>query len=353
MPELKISGSQIGSDSECYVIAEIGNNHQGDVEKARELFRHAKSAGANAVKLQKRDNKTLFTCEAYNKPYDNHNSFGVTYGEHREALEFGWHEYVELQAYAKEVGLDFFATAFDIPSADFLARLDPPAYKIASGDVKSIPLIKHVASLGKPIIISTGGATLDEVRRVYDAVMPINSQLCIMQCTAGYPPEWEELNLRVIESFRREFPDIVIGLSSHDSGIAMAVAAYMLGARMIEKHFTLNRAMKGTDHAFSLEPVGLTKMVRDLRRLKKALGDGQKHPYASEVAPILKMGKSLVAKHDLPRGHVITNDDITMKSPGGGIPPYEWENLVGMSLAQPMKEDEAFQFAKLVSRKFA
>lgn len=350
MSELKINGNAIDDDSECYVIAEIGNNHQGDLDKAKELFRAAKAAGANAVKLQKRDNKTLFTRDAYNKPYDNYNSFGGTYGAHREFLEFGWPEYVELQAYAKELGLDFFATAFDMPSADFLARLGPPAYKIASGDVKSIPLIKHVASFGKPVIVSTGGATLDEVRRIYEAVMPVNRQLCIMQCTAGYPPEWNELNLNVIETFRREFPDVVIGFSSHDNGIAMAVAAYMLGARMIEKHFTLNRAMKGTDHAFSLEPAGLTKMVRDLRRLKKALGDGQKRPYASEIAPIQKMGKSLVAKRNLPQGHVIAGDDIAMKSPGGGMPPYEWESLVGMTLTQPMKEDEGFDFPKLAAR---
>lgn len=348
MRKLKINGTSIDDDSDCYVIAEVGHNHQGELEKAKALFRAAKNAGANAVKLQKRDNKKLYTREAYDKPYDNPNSFGATYGEHREFLEFGWPEYVELQAYARELGLDFFATAFDIPSANFLARLDPPAFKIASGDVKSLPLIKHVASFGKPVIVSTGGATLEDVRRVYDAVMPINNQLCIMQCTAGYPPEWHELNLRVIETFRREFPDIVIGFSSHDNGIAMAIAAYMLGARVVEKHFTLNRAMKGTDHAFSLEPIGMQKMVRDLRRLKVALGDGVKLTYESEKAPLIKMGKSLVAAQDLPEGWVLTAEDIAMKSPGGGIPPYELENLVGMTLRKPMCEDEAFAMEHLV-----
>ena len=350
---LVIGNHLINDESDCYVIAEIGHNHQGNLDTCKELFVAAKNTGVNAVKLQKRDNKTLFTKEAYNKVYDNQNSYGTTYGEHREFLEFGWHEYVELQKFAKELDLDFFSTAFDIPSADFLEKLDVPAYKFASGDIKSIPLLKYVAKFGKPMIMSTGGASLDEVRRAYDAVMPINSQLCIMQCTAGYPPEWHELNLKVIDTLRKEFPDIVIGFSSHDSGIAMAIAGYMLGARIIEKHFTLNRAMKGTDHAFSLEPVGMTKMVRDLRRLRLALGDGKKITYASEKAPITKMGKSLVAKRDLPQGHVITDEDIAMKSPGGGMPPYEWENLVGMTVTHPMKEDEAFDLTRLAARKFA
>src|ERR671935_2339804 len=162
---LTVGSEIIHDDTKCYVIAEIGHNHQGNVEKARELFREAKLAGAHAVKLQKRDNRGLYTSAAYNKPYDNENSFGSTYGEHREFLEFGMKEYRELQAYAGELGLDFFATAFDLASADFLKGLDVPAVKIASGDLKSTPLLQHVACFGKPMVISTGGATLDDVQR--------------------------------------------------------------------------------------------------------------------------------------------------------------------------------------------
>ncbi len=351
MRELKIGSTIINDDSDCYVIAEVGHNHQGNLEKAKELFMAAKRAGVNAVKLQKRDNKTLFTKEAYEKPYDNPNSFGATYGAHREFLEFGWPEYKELKKFAEDLELDFFSTAFDISSADFLERLDVPAYKLASGDLKTLPLLKHVARFGKPMIMSTGGATLNDVRRAYEAVKPINSKICFMQCTGGYPPEWHELNLLVIDTLRKEFPDIVIGFSSHDSGIAMAIAGYMLGSRIIEKHFTLNRTMKGTDHAFSLEPIGMTKMVRDLRRLKKALGDGKKITYESEKAPINKMGKSLVAAHSLRKGHIITEEDIKMKSPGGGISPFEYERIVGMTLDQTMREDDFFDFAKLAEHK--
>jgi sialic acid synthase len=340
MAKLQVNSNVVDDASDMYVIAEIGHNHQGNVEKCKELFRAAKSAGAHAVKLQKRDNRALFTREAYDKPYDNPNSFGETYGAHREFLEFGWDEYVELKRFAAELGLDFFSTAFDMPSAEFLAKLGVPAFKMASGDLKSIPLLKHVASLGKPMFVSTGGATMDDVRRAYEAIIPINPQLCLMQCTAGYPPEWNELNLRVIESFRREFPKAVIGFSSHDNGIAMSIAAYMLGARAIEKHFTLNRAMKGTDHAFSLEPIGLTKMVRDLRRLRVALGDGVKRTYDSEKLPLTKMGKSLYAARALAKGHQLKSSDIVMKSPGGGLAPYELERLVGKRLAVDVREEQ-------------
>jgi N-acetylneuraminate synthase/sialic acid synthase len=344
---LTIGAHAISDESPCYVIAEIGHNHQGSLEKARELFREAKLAGAHAVKLQKRDNRGLYTRAAYEKPYDNENSFGATYGEHREFLEFGRREYEALQAYARELGVDFFATAFDLVSADFLADLDVPAYKIASGDLKSTPLLKHVASFGRPMIISTGGALLEDVHRAYDTIMSINPQLAILQCTAGYPAAFDELDLRVISTYRTHFSKAVVGFSSHDNGIAMPVAAYMLGARIVEKHFTLNRAMKGTDHAFSLEPVGLRKMVRDLERTYKAMGNGAKKIYDSERAPIVKMGKSLVVARSLPSGHVLGPTDVVMKSPGGGIPPYELDKVLGRVTLKALHEDEFLSFEVL------
>ncbi len=337
---LRIGAHEIGDHTPCYVIAEIGHNHQGSLDKARELFREAKLAGAHAVKLQKRDNRGLYTRAAFERPYDNENSFGATYGEHREFLEFGLREYRELQAFAAELGVDFFATAFDAASADFLASLDVPAYKIASGDLKSTPLLKHVARFGKPMVVSTGGAQIDDVQRAYDTIMPINPQLAILQCTAGYPAAFEELDLRVISTYRERFPGAVIGFSSHDNGISMPVAAFMLGARIVEKHFTLNRAMKGTDHAFSLEPVGLRKMVRDLDRTFKAMGDGVKKVYDSERAPIAKMGKSLVVARNLPLGHVLRAEDIVMKSPAGGIPPYELDSVIGRMTLKALFEDD-------------
>jgi sialic acid synthase SpsE len=348
---LTIDGTAISDDGPCWVIAEIGHNHQGDLEKCKQLFREAKAAGASAVKLQKRDNRSLFTREMFDKPYDHENSFGRTYGEHREFLEFGRAEYVELQRFARELRITFFSTAFDIPSADFLAELEMPAYKIASGDLRNIPLISHVARLGKPMIVSTGGGTLDDVRRAYEAVMPLNRQLAILQCTASYPVAFEEMDLRVIETYRATFPDVVVGLSAHDSGIAMALAAYMLGARIVEKHFTLNRAMKGTDHAFSLEPVGLRKMVRDLTRARVALGDGLKKVYPSEGPGIAKMGKKLVAARPLTPGQVLRAGDVAIKSPGGdGLPSYELPNVLGRSIRKALETDEAIRLDMLGPR---
>ncbi|UCE56866.1 MAG: N-acetylneuraminate synthase family protein [Desulfobacterales bacterium] len=344
MREITIDGKTIRDDGDCWVIAEIGHNHQGRLETAKEMFKVAKECGADAVKLQKRDNRQLYTKAGYNKPYDHENSFGTTYGEHREFLEFGWFEYKELLDYASEIGVTMFATAFDFNSADFLAKLDAPAFKIASGDLKSIPLLSHIAEFQKPMVLSTGGGTMEDVNRAYDAIMPINQQLCILQCTAGYPAEFDELNLRVISTFRERFPETVIGLSSHDNGIAMAVAAYMLGARVVEKHFTLNHTWKGTDHAFSLEPIGFKKMVRDLRRLKAAMGDGVKRVYESEVTPIIKMGKKLVAARDLPDGHAIRREDIAIKSPGDGLQPYEMEKVIGRVTLRPLSADDDITF---------
>ncbi len=341
MRQLTIAGHRIADDTDCYVIAEIGHNHQGDLAKARQLFLRAKECGVHAVKLQKRDNRSLYTSAMYNRPYEHENSFGRTYGEHREVLEFGRSEYSHLQEYARELGLTFFATAFDIPSADLLESLDMPAYKIASGDIRNLPLLRHVARLQKPIIISTGGATLSDIDRACEAIVPINRQLCILQCTATYPTEPEEMNLRVIETLRARFPELVIGLSDHYNGIAMAVVAYMLGARVIEKHFTLNHTWKGTDHALSLEPIGMQKMIRDLHRAHVALGDGVKRVIPSEAGAVMKMGKKLVASRRLPAGHVLAERDIAIKSPGDGLPPTELDRVVGRALTQPIEADDS------------
>jgi len=344
MPQLTIAKTILNDSSDCFVIAEIGHNHQGELSKAKEMFHVAKECGVDAVKLQKRDNRALYTRAMFDKPYDNENSFGDTYGAHREALEFGKAEYRELQTCANELGLVFFATAFDMPSADFLAGFDVPAYKIASGDLKNTPLLKHVAKIGKPMIVSTGGATMEDAKRAYDTIMPINPQLCLLQCTAAYPANYEELNLRVISTYRESFPDATVGLSDHENGIAMAVAAYVLGARVIEKHFTLNNTLKGTDHAFSLEPIGMRKLVRDLRRVKLALGDGVKHLYPSEASPLVKMGKKLVAACNLPAGHKLTASDIAIKSPGDGLPPFEFDNVIGLSTRRALEEEENITF---------
>jgi sialic acid synthase len=336
---MTIDGREISDATDCYVIAEIGHNHQGSIDTCKELFDEAKACGADAVKLQKRDNRQLYTREFFEKPYENENSYGLTYGEHREALEFGKAEYKELQDYADEIGISFFATAFDHPSIDLLASLNMPAYKVASADLTNLPLLRHIAEVGKPMILSTGAATLEDVERAYEAVTDVNDRVALLQCTAGYPAAWDELDLRVIETYRERFPSAVVGLSGHDNGISMPVVAYVLGARIVEKHFTLNRAMKGTDHRFSLEPQGLRKMVRDLRRTRRGLGSAEKRMFPSEAEPAIKMGKKLVAARDLPPGYRIRAEDVALKSPGDGLPPYELERIVGRTLLEAVVED--------------
>jgi sialic acid synthase len=338
---LRIANTEIRENGECYVVAEIGHNHQGSLDLAKQLIDEAARCGADAVKLQKRDNRALFTREQYDKPYEHENSFGATYGEHREALELGRESWETLTRHAAGRGITLIATAFDHPSAEFLDEAGVPAFKVASGDLKNTPLLRHVAGFGKPVIVSTGAAGLDDVRRAYDTVRETNPQVALLQCTADYPAAWEELDLRVIETYRELFPDAVIGYSGHDNGIAMAVAAYVLGARIVEKHFTLDRAMRGTDHSFSLEPQGLRKLVRDLRRVRVALGDGMKAPYESELPAATKMGKKLVAARDLPAGHVLGPGDLVAKSPGDGIPPYALESLLGRTLSRPVATDAA------------
>jgi len=283
----------------------------------------------------------------YDRPYDHENSFGATYGAHREALEFGRSEYESLLSHARELGVTVFATPFDFPSVDFLAELDMPAYKVASGDLRNTPLLRCIAQVGKPIIVSTGAATMEDVRRACDVILPLNDQLCVLQCTAAYPADFAELDLRVITTYRQAFPDVVVGLSAHDSGIAMAVAAYVLGARVIEKHFTLNRAMKGTDHAFSLEPVGMRKLVRDLRRVRQALGDGEKRTYPSERSAYSKMGKALVAARPMAAGHRLEAADVAIRSPGEGLPPFELDRVVGRVLKRGVVADEVLTLGML------
>ena len=336
MREIKIGDYLINDDSLPFFISEVGSNHQGDVEHCKKLILASKEAGASAVKLQKRENKTFYTQHLFDEQYRNPNSFAGSYGEHREFLDFNKDQWKELIEYSKEIDILLFCTAFDIASADFLEDLDIPFYKIPSGGLKHIPLIKHVASFNKPVIISTGGGTIEDVDRVIEETKDYKNNIVILQCTAGYPVAWEDLNLSVISTYRERY-DNVIGLSSHDNGIAMALVSYMLGARVIEKHFTLNRGNKGTDNAFSLEKQGFSKMIRDIKRASIAKGDWVKKIYKSEYEPLRKMATSIRASKDLQKGHKLTIDDIQYMAPDDGLPPSQLENVVGKELKSDLK----------------
>lgn len=333
--------------SKHYLIAEVGHNHQGDIKKAFEHFRVAKLSGAQAVKLQKRDNKSLYTKAFYNKSYENKNSFGKTYGEHRNFLEFGLAEYKDLKNYAKELEIDFFATAFDFKSIEFLNKIDLPAFKIASADLLNIPLQTEIAKQKKKIFLSTGGGSLDDIKRATENILKYNNDLVILHCTASYPAEICDMNLNIILTLKKEFPNHIIGLSDHENGIDAAPIAYLLGARVFEKHFTLNRGLKGTDHAFSLEPMGLSKLSRNLSRIPEMLGSYEKKFLESEIEPIYKMAKSIVAKRDIKMSEKLSLKDIDFKSPGGGLPPYRFNEIIGKTLKVDLKEDDLIDFEHL------
>jgi sialic acid synthase len=271
------------------IIAEIGQNHQGDIEIAKELIRTAKLCGVDAVKSQKRDVRTLLSSEEHGRIYDNPHSFGKTYGEHRERLEFNEEQYAELKQYAESIGIIFFASPWDVPSAHLLERLAMSLYKIASASITNDALLATVASFRKPTILSTGMSTLDEIQQAVNVFE--GCEYALLQCTSAYPVRFEDVHLNVINAYRNMF-SCPIGLSGHHKGIAIDAAAVTLGARIIERHFTLDRTMKGTDHAASLEPPGFSRLVRDIRAIEKALGSSTKNLLECELESKKKLRKA-------------------------------------------------------------
>ncbi len=309
MREIVIDGRRIADDEPCYVVAEAGHNHAGSFDTARTMIQAAKTCGSDAVKLQKRQNETLYSASLLDAPYVNENSFGKTYGEHRRALEFGMKEYLACRAVAQAAKIAFFATAFDEPSVDFLNQVDVPAVKLASGSLTDTALLHYVSVQETPVILSTGGGAFSDVDAAVNILAAGSAPFALLHCTAAYPVrDHAELNLLAIVEMRARYPEIVIGWSGHDPGVSMALVAYAYGARIIEKHFTLNRASKGTDHAFSLEPRGLSTLCEDLERAHRAKGDGIKRLYQSEVGPLSKMRRvptpvGLRITGELPSGH--------------------------------------------------
>lgn len=339
MSKLILKNNSIGSGCPAYVIAEIGINHQGEVSIAKELIAEAANAGANAVKFQKRSITRILTQEGLEMPYDNRNSFGKTYGEHKRALELSESDYKELFDFAGDKGVDFIASGWDEESIDFLDELDIPFFKMASADLTNIPLLVHTAKKSRPMVLSTGMANMEMVRFAVDAISPFNTQLAILQCTSTYPSVFEEINLNVLNTFRTEFPDAVIGYSGHELGIAITEAAVALGAKIVERHFTLDRTMKGGDHAASLEPGGFGKMVRDIRHIETAMGIGLKKVQVSEHPVFKKLAKSVVSVVNIPAGTIISREMLTTKGPGTGISPARLDDLLGKTVIKDISAD--------------
>jgi sialic acid synthase len=340
--KFKINNKLITLDTPPYIIAEVGHNHQGSIDLCKKIFLEAKKCGASAVKLQKRNNKKIFSTKLYNQIYNSNNSFGRTYGAHREKLEFNLKEYNILKEYCKKIKIDFFATAFDLDSLNFLRKVGCHAIKIASGDCCNIELIEAAAKTKLPLIISTGGATLEDVKLVYKTVSRYHKNFVLLQCTSGYPPQFENLNIKVIETYQKLFKDILIGYSGHENGVSIPVACFALGARVIEKHFTVDRTLKGTDQALSLSPSGLRKLTRDLYRASLSLGDGIKKTYDVENLPLSKMTKIFLAKKKLRKNHKLKKNDLILKIDGSlnGFKQNQISMIIGKKLNKNLKKDE-------------
>lgn len=284
--EIKIGNRMVGDGHPVYIIAEIGINHNGDIEIAKKMIDAAVHAGVDAVKFQKRTPEVCTPLDQQTQMRETPWGY-ITYLDYRYKVEFGADEYREIDRYCKETGIDWMVSVWDEPSVDFMQQFDTPAYKLPSASLTDLGLIRKTRGTGKPLILSSGMSTLEQIRKAVQTAGEEN--LGLMHCTSAYPCEPEELNLRMVETLRREFPNLPIGYSGHEVGLVPSTIAVALGACMVERHLTLDRAMWGSDQAASVEPGGFEKLVKYIRVTEAALGDGVKRVYESEMSSLKKL----------------------------------------------------------------
>jgi N-acetylneuraminate synthase len=277
-----IAGRAIGEGNPCYVVAEIGINHNGDLDLAKRLISVAVAAGCDAVKFQKRTVEVVYTPAELAKGRES--PFGTTNGELKRALEFGKEQYQEIDTHCKNNGIVWFASPWDEASVDFLESFNVPCHKVASASLTDDNLLRHIRATKKPIIISTGMSTMAQIEHAVEVLG--QEELIVLHATSTYPASYDELNLKVIPALSRRF-NVPVGYSGHETGIPSSVAAVALGAKMVERHLTLDRAMWGSDQAASLEPNGITRLVRDIRLIEASFGDGEKRVFDREI-PIME-----------------------------------------------------------------
>lgn len=338
---IKLSNNRtIGDGAPVYIIAEIGINHNGNFELAKKMIKVAAETGVDAVKFQKRTLNEMYIKSFLEQPYTKYYSFGVTYGEHKKFLEFSDEQFLELRDYARSNNVDFIVSGFDFTSFDFIEKhLDVKIHKIASPFINHYPLLKKVGNYGKPIILSTGMHSFAEVKDAINFLRTINDQIILLQATTLYPCPDELANLNVIKTYKYEL-NVLVGYSSHDKGVILPAASVALGACIIEKHFTLDRTMKGPDHAASVEPRGMELIVKYAHSVERGLGDGQKTIIEGEMEARIKYGVSIVSATNIKRGQVIKEEDITVKCPGGGISPVHFWECIGKKAKRNIYQDE-------------
>lgn len=335
-------GRMIGGNHPCFIIAEIGINHQGDMETAKRMIKMAKDCGADCAKFQKSELECKFNKKALLRPYLTKNSWGKTYGEHKRHLEFSHEQYKELQKYAAEVGIFFTASAMDEMSVDFLDEINVPFIKVGSNDTNNFPYLEKTTKKGRPMVVSSGVQSLEIMRQVYKTLKKYNPNFTILQCTSCYPLDPKDVHLRVIPEYQKEFPDIPIGYSGHETGICVSVAAVAMGAKVLERHVTFDKTWKGNDHAASLEPCELAELVRSIRTIEIAMGNGFKQILPCEEPFRKKLGKSVVAKVSIKKGAILTEGMLTVKvAEPIGIPAEDIFDLLGKAVLEDVEEDES------------
>lgn len=332
------------NDNRVYIIAEAGVNHNGSLELAKKLAYQAKLAGADIVKYQTAKLDSLVSKEAKMAEYQKQNTGkSMSQKEMLKNLLLTFDEFEQLSQYCAEIGIQFLSTPFDEESIDFLNRLGCSFWKIPSGEITNYPYLMKIAATGKPVVLSTGMSSMEEVRACYDLLKTNGIEnITLLHCTTQYPTEYEDINLNAMITLKKEF-GCPVGYSDHSRGIEVPIAAVAMGASVIEKHFTLDRTMEGPDHRASLEPRELKQMVSMIRHIEVALGDGIKRPKDAEIPNIAVARKSIIAKKKIRKGELLTEENLTTKRPGVGISPMKWLEVIGTYAVRDFEKDDIIE----------
>ncbi len=325
-----------------FIIAEAGVNHNGSLELAYKLVDAAKEADADCVKFQTyiTENDTAVNCEKaeYQKTEQQESQYELL-----KKLELSFDDFRKIQEYCKKKGIMFLSTPFDIESLKFLEEIHMPIWKIASSEVENFQLLREMAKTHKPIILSTGMCTIEEISNAVDVLKKYGAgQIKILHCNTQYPTPMEDVNLKAMYELKSMF-QCDIGYSDHTQGIEVPIAAVAMGATIIEKHFTLDRNMEGPDHVASLNPLELKEMVQAIRNIEKAIGTGKKVPSNSEKGNRIAARKSIFARCEIKKGQKFTEENIIAKRPGGGVNPMRWEEVIGTCAVRNFKRDEMIE----------
>lgn len=324
-----------------FVIAEAGDNHNGNFELALRLVDKAVEAGADCVKFQTFITENVISKYAQKAEYQKENTDAAeSQFEMVKKLELSFEQFRQIQEYCKKRGILFLSTPFDLDSVDFLQEIDIPFWKIPSGEITNLPYLIKIAKTGKDIILSTGMSTMEEIDKALKILRENGAgKITLLHCNTEYPTPYQDVNLKAMKTLGETF-GVSVGYSDHTQGIEVPIAAAALGAAVIEKHFTLDKNMEGPDHKASLEPEELKRMITGIRNIEKSMGDADKKPTDSEKKNIVIARKSIVAKRDIKKGETLSEEILAIKRPGNGISPMEWYEVLGKTAIKDFKEDE-------------